>query len=113
MESVFGKLSGKQGIGQYQELIDLEIMKLGGFPAADMSGKLWAPNVKLPVLMWQVRDDAVIDNPTDAQSTFDALGSNDKELHWIEGTTKRFKDGYNWFGRHPEKALAFLDEHMN
>jgi hypothetical protein len=60
-----------------------------------------------------VRDDAVIDNPTDAQRTFDALGSNDKELHWIEGTTKRFKDGYNWFGRHPEKVLGFLDEHMN
>lgn len=113
MASVFGKLSGKQGIGQYQELVDLEIMKLGGFPAADMSGKLWAPNVKLPLLMWQVLDDAVINNPTDAQSTFDALGSNDKELHWIEGTTKRFEDGYNWFGRYPDKVLTFLGKHMN
>jgi pimeloyl-ACP methyl ester carboxylesterase len=103
MVSVFGKLSGNQGIDQYQELIDLEIMKLGGFPAADMSGKLWAPNVKLPILMWQVLDDAIINNPTDAQSTFDALGSNDKELYWIEGTTKRFEDGYNWFGLIPRR----------
>ena len=77
-----------------------------------MSGKLWAPNVKLPVLMWQVRDDAIIENPRDAQSTFDALASNDKELHWIEGTTARFKDGYNWFGRHPEKVRAFVGKHM-
>lgn len=112
MSSVFGKLSGCQGIAQYQELIDLEILKLGGFAAADMSGKLWAPNVKLPVLMWQVRDDAVIDNPSDAQSTFDALASTDKELVWIEGTTKRFEDGYNWFGRHPEKVLLYLAKYM-
>jgi alpha-beta hydrolase superfamily lysophospholipase len=112
MTSVFENLSEKQGIGQYQELIDLEIMKLGGFPAADMSGALWAPNVKLPVLMWQLRDDAVIKNPQDAQYTFDRLASNDKELYWIEGTTKRFEDGYNWFGRQPEKVLTFLDKHM-
>lgn len=112
MSSVFGKLSAAQGIGQYQELIDLELLKLGGFPAADMSGKLWAPNVKLPVLMWQVRDDAVVNNPSDAQSTFDALGSTDKELLWIEGTPKRFEDGYNWFGRNPERVLSFLDKYM-
>jgi hypothetical protein len=112
MTSVFENLSEKQGIGQYQELIDLEIMKFGGFPAADMSGALWAPNVKLPLLMWQVRDDAVIKNPQDAQYTFDRLASNDKELYWIEGTTKRFEDGYNWFGRYPDKVLAFLDKHM-
>ena len=112
MASVYAKLSGHQGIGQYQELIDLELLKLGGFVAADMCGKIWAPNVTLPVLMWQLRDDAIIENPKDAQSTFDALGSSDKELYWIEGTTKRFEDGYNWFGRHPEKVLSFLDKYM-
>jgi hypothetical protein len=40
------------------------------------------------------------------------LGSKDKELFWIEGTTKRFKDGYNDFGRHPVKVIAFFDKHM-
>ena len=108
-----GKLSGYQGIEQYQELIDLEVLKLGGFAAADMSGKLWAPNVNLPILMWQLRDDAVINNPTDAQSTFDALASTEKELYWLEGTTKRFEDGYNWFGRYPEKVLSFLAKYMD
>ncbi|WP_165071397.1 alpha/beta hydrolase family protein [Paludisphaera rhizosphaerae] len=112
MSSVFENLSEKQGIGQYQELIDLEIMKLGGFPAVDMSGALWAHHVSLPVLMWQLRDDAVIKNPQDAQRTFDLLSSKDKELYWLEGTTKRFEDGYNWFGRNPGKVLAFLEKHM-
>jgi hypothetical protein len=40
------------------------------------------------------------------------LTPNEKELFWIEGTTRRFKDGYNYFGRHPEKVIAFFDQHM-
>lgn len=114
MTSVFEKLSGYQGISQYQELIDLELLKLGGFAAADMSGAIWAPNVKdIPILMWQVLEDAVINNPSDAERTFNALGSSDKELYWIEGTTSRFGDGYNWFGRHPQKVLSFLAKYMD
>ena len=33
-------------------------------------------------------------------------------MFWIEGTTKRFKDGYNHFGRHPENVPRFLAKHM-
>ncbi len=62
--------------------------------------------------MWQVRDDAWTKNPQDAQKTFDRLSSQEKELIWIEGTTRRFKDGYNWFGRTPEKGLAFLAKYV-
>ena len=40
------------------------------------------------------------------------LGSKDKELFWIEGTTRRFKDGYNYFGRHPEEVIGFFDKYM-
>jgi hypothetical protein len=65
-----------------------------------------------PVWMHQVLDDAWTRNPDDAQKTFDLLGTEDKELFWIEGTTDRFKDGYNYFGRHPEKIIAFFDQHM-
>ena len=36
-----------------------------------MAGALWAPGVTMPVLMWQVRDDAWTKNPEDAQKTFD------------------------------------------
>lgn len=112
MPAIFQAFSELQGIGQYQELIDLELLKMGGFPAADMAGALWAPSVTMPVLMWQVLEDSWTKNPEDAQKTFDLLGSKEKELVWIEGTTRRFKDGYNWFGRNPEKVLSFLGKYM-
>ena len=41
------------------------------------------------------------------------VGSKEKELIWIEGTTRRFKDGYNWFGRYPDKVLSFLAKYMD
>jgi hypothetical protein len=62
--------------------------------------------------MIQVLKDSWTRNPEDAQKTFDLLGSKEKELFWIENTTRRFKDGYNYFGRHPEKVLAFFDKYM-
>jgi len=113
MSSVFQAFSELQGVSQYQELIDLELLKLGGFPAADMGGYLWAAGVTIPVLMWQVLNDAWIKNPEDAQKTFNLLRSKEMELIWIEGTTRRFKDGYNWFGRYPEKVLAFLGKYVS
>jgi hypothetical protein len=51
-------------------------------------------------------------NPEDAQKTFDLISSTDKELFWIENTTRRFRDGYNHFGRHPERIIAFFDRYM-
>jgi hypothetical protein len=38
-------------------------------------------------------------NPADASKTFDLLGSQDKELFWIEYTTRRFKDSSQRFPR--------------
>jgi len=112
MAAIYDAFSDLQGVRQYQELIDLELLKMGGFVAAEMTPHLWAPSVRMPVLMVQVLEDAWTRNPQDAQKTFDLLGSNEKELFWIEGTPHRFKDGYNHFGRHPEKVLGFLDKHM-
>jgi hypothetical protein len=112
MAAIYSAMSELQGVSQYQELIDLELLKMGGFMAAEMTPHHSAPAVKMPVLMVQVLKDSWTRNPEDAQKTFDLLGSKDKELFWIEGTTKRFKDGYNYFGRHPEKVLAFFDKHM-
>lgn len=112
MSAIFQAFSELQGVAQYQELIDLELLKMGAFPAADMTPQLFAASIRMPVLMWQVLEDAWTKNPEDAQKTFDLLGSKDKELIWIEGTTRRFKDGYNYFGRYPEKVLGFLEKYM-
>lgn len=66
----------------------------------------------MPVLMVQVLKDAWTRNPEDAQKTFDLPGSKEKELFWIENTTRRFTDGYNYFGMHPETVLAFMAKPM-
>ncbi len=106
--NAFAKL---QGVEEYMHILDQEQVKLGGFKNSEMNPQLFAPSVKLPVLMSQVREDLWTDNPADGQKTFDMLGSTEKELFWIEGTTRRF-DGYNYFGNHPEKMIAFFDKHL-
>lgn len=112
MAAIYDAFSELQGVRQYQELIDLELLKMGGCVAAEMTPHLWASAVKMPVLMVQVLEDAWTRNPEDAQTTFDLLGSEEKKLFWIEDTTRRFRDGYNHFGRHPEKVLEFFDRYM-
>jgi hypothetical protein len=37
MSAIFQAFSELQGVAQYQELIDLELLKMGPFPAADMT----------------------------------------------------------------------------
>ena len=108
MAAIFDAFSELQGIHQYQELIDLELMKMGTFTAAEMMPHVTAPFVKMPTLIVQVKDDAWTRNPKDGQKTFDLLGNKEKNIYWIEGATRRFKDGHNWFGRHPEYMLDFL-----
>jgi hypothetical protein len=49
--------------------------------------------------------------PEDVQSIYDALPVEDKELHWIEGTDRRF-DGYNYFGVHPEVPIDWFNNHL-
>jgi len=113
MEAIFSAFSELQGISQYLELIDFELIKMGAYTAAEMNPQLFASAVKMPVLMFQVLEDAWTRNPEDAQKTFDLISSTDKELFWIENTTRRFRDGYNHFGRDPERMIAFFGRHMN
>ena len=113
MTAIFQAFSELQGVAQYQDLIDLELLKMGAFPAADMTPQLFASKITMPNLTIQVRKDAWTKNPEDAQKTFDLLGTKEKEMIWVENTTRRFKDGYNYFGRFPEKVLAFFEKHMD
>lgn len=112
MSAIFSAMSEIQGIRQYQELIDLELLKMGSWLSAEMTPQRSATGVTLPVLMVRVLRDSWTRNPEDAQKTFDLLGSREKELFWIEGTTRRFEDGYNWFGRYPDRVLGFFALHI-
>lgn len=112
MRAIYRAFSELQGVSQYLDLLDFELLKAGAFLMDEMTPHKAAPGVKMPVLMVQVKDDEWTKNPEDAQKTFDLLGSTEKELLWIEGTKKRFKDGYNYFGRYPEKIIPFFDKYM-
>jgi len=98
------------GLGDYLDLLDEEQVKLGGFKSSEMSPHHYAPNVKIPTFIIQVKDD-VWTIPDDVQTTYDLIGTQDKKLFWIEGTTKRF-DGYNYFGENPEMMIEWFDRYM-
>lgn len=81
-----------------------------GFTLDDMSPISAARSVRVPTLMYQVRDD-VMTEPTDVQAMYDAApNETPKSLYWIEGSTRRW-DGYLDFQRHPDRALHWLSEH--
>ena len=71
MSAIYSAFSELQGVSQYQELIDLELLKMGAFTAAEMTPQRFAAGVKMPVLMIQVLEDEWTRNPEDAQKTFD------------------------------------------
>ena len=71
----------------------------------------WAKNVCVPTFLYQVRDD-ILTEASDMQTMFDNLSVADKQLVWIDGTTRRW-DGYLYFQRHPEQILKWLEAHMS
>lgn len=40
-----------------------------------------------------------------------ATGSRNKELRWTDESNQRFY-AYNYFGDHPEKLIAWFDQHL-
>jgi len=111
MTSLMGQFAKLQGVAEYMKEMDAEQTKLGGFTNAEMTPHLFAPRVTVPTFVVQVRDD-LWTTPEDGQQTFDLLSSAEKELFWIEGTTRRF-DGYNYFGQTPERMIAWFNKYMN
>lgn len=111
MEALMGSFAKLQGVEEYLDQMDFEQLKFGGFKNRDMNPQFFASSVRMPLLMTQVLDDIWTDNPADGQKTFDLISSSDKEMLWIEGTTRRF-DGYNYFGEKPEKMLSFFEKYL-
>jgi len=69
MSAIFQAFSELRGVAQYQELIDLELLKMGGLAVADMTPQLFASKITMPNLTIQVPDDVWTNNPEDAQKT--------------------------------------------
>ncbi len=110
MTALMGQSARLQGVGDYLDRMDFEQKKLGGFTNAEMSPHLFAADVRIPTFIVQVRDD-LWTTPEDGEKTYELLGANEKEFFWIEGTTRRF-DGYNYFGRNPDRMIAWFDRYM-
>lgn len=76
-------------------------------PLDRMSPIRAAASIRVPSLLYQVRDD-VLTHSSDVQACFDAITIADKELFWIEGSTRRW-DGYTYFQNDPSRMLAWLE----
>lgn len=93
------------------ELFDKGCWEEIGLHAKQMEPQWAAPAVHCPTLVAQVRDDVFVDAPQDTQEIYDLLGTKDKKLHWIMGTTRRF-DGYNYFPEKPEELLNWFAKYF-
>ena len=91
--------------------LEREIRLVTSFGLDDLSPVPSAPDVHMPTLLYQVRDDSMLDSSI-VQTIFDALGTSEKSLHWIEGTTRRW-DGYTYFQRHPDIVLDWFARFMD
>jgi uncharacterized protein len=61
--------------------------------------------------MAQLRRDFLIHGEKDGQEIFDALGAKKKDMLWINTSNRRFYV-YNHYRQHPERLIAWFDEHM-
>ncbi len=76
----------------------------------DMSPVPWAKSVMIPTLLYQVRDD-VLTRPDDVQAMYDNIPVAEKELFWIEGSTRRW-DGYTYFQKDPSQMLDWFGTYL-
>jgi hypothetical protein len=98
------------GVGARLEDADREIRLAISFGLEEMSPAEPAKKVTAPTFLCQVRGD-VLTRPSDVQSIFDNIPIREKELLWIEGTTRRW-DGYTRFAKAPGPMLAWFDRYM-
>jgi pimeloyl-ACP methyl ester carboxylesterase len=96
--------------GDLIEQLDRGVRLATSFRLDEMSPVTVAKRAVVPTFLYQVRDD-VMTRPTDVQAMFDNIPISDKELLWIEGTTKRW-DGYTYFAKDPTKILAWFAKHL-
>nr|WP_231488349.1 hypothetical protein [Brevibacterium sp. VCM10] len=95
--------AARQNPAKAAERLDTRIRKLTGFHLDEQTPLHHAHTATVPTLMAQLRRDFLIHAEKDGQEIFDALGSDTKELFWIEESNQRFY-AYNYFGDHPAKA---------
>ncbi|MDO4255233.1 MAG: alpha/beta hydrolase [Kocuria sp.] len=94
-----------------QEALAERLLATAGQRLDEETPEPYGAAVKVPAFLAVLRRDFLVDAVKDGQEIFDSLGSEDKELLWIEDSNQRFY-AYNYFGQHPEKLIAFFDTHV-
>lgn len=79
--------------------LDRAVHERTGFHLEEQSPLTYAHAITVPTLAAQVHDD-VMTRPEDVQAIHDAIPVEDKQMNWIEGTTRRF-DGHKLLQRPP------------
>lgn len=103
-----GAINSNLDVAATVAAFDKRIHELTGFRLKELTPIPLAKNVTVPTLFAQVRKDALIDTK-DSQEIFDALGSKEKKLIWIEDSTRRF-DGYNYFAEKPAEMVHWFQK---
>lgn len=98
------------GLAEHVDEADDRQQRITGSLLSDTSPLDWAPSVKLPTLTYGVREDPMT-RPSDLETIFKAIGTDEKEMFWIDGTSRRW-DGYTWFQRHPDRVLEWFEKYM-
>lgn len=99
------------GLGEFFGEFAQEVENNIGIKLEDMTPHKHVPNLKVPMLIAQNKED-VWTIPDDVQTTYDLIPGEDKKLIWIEqGDTRRFV-GYNYFGENPEPMVEWFDQYV-
>lgn len=95
---------------EYMDDLNEYIRRETSFTLDDMSPVPAARNVIIPTFMYQVRDD-VMTRASDVQALYDNIPTDEKNLFWIDGTSRRW-DGYTYFAKDPSLILNWFDTYM-
>ncbi|MBM2614300.1 alpha/beta hydrolase [Actinoplanes sp. LDG1-06] len=103
------ELAGLTAADHIETLGEL-IRRHTSIPLDDFAPVETARSVRVPTFLYQVRDD-ILTRPSDVQGMYDNIPIADKELLWIEGSTRRW-DGYLRFAKDSSPMLAWFEKHM-
>jgi uncharacterized protein len=81
----------------------------GGYPLEEITPEGFVRDITVPVLYVQGKTDPWTET-TDIQSFFNKTPGT-KELLWLDDKMSR-PESYNYFGKHPEKMVAFLQKYF-
>lgn len=98
------------GLPEHVGEVDRRIQQIIGVSLRAESPVDWARSVTVPTLTYGVREDAIT-RSSDLEGIFEAIGTQEKSMFWIETSTRRW-DGYTWFQRHPKRILAWFEKYM-